>query len=926
MRRQTSAAAVLALFAAPALVFAQLVSGTITGTVSDNSGAILPGATVTLASDRLMGGTQTTVTNDRGEYRFENLPPGAYDVRVELTGFKSVANTGIRIAAGFVATINATLQVGQLEETISVSGESPVVDTKSNVQQTVMNQELLEGVPTGRDVWSVGKLIPGVAVATYDVGGTQGMQQSGMSAHGSRSDDKTFAIDGLAVNWPGAGGGSTMVYYDQGMFEEVNYQTSAIPAEVAIGGIYMNMVTKAGGNQWRADARYYWADKDTQASNFQDVSERFGFPGGNPITSQYDFNTTAAGPVLKDRIWLFTSIRRWKVDKELLSVKNSNGTNAIDDNLIWNASGKLTTALDANQKISVVYNYNQKNRYHRRDTPPDFVDDSASYLQLQPGYTAQVKYTTILRGSSVFESTFGGVKGVWPLHYQPNVGPDDIRVEDDIRSTAANAAQRWYENPNYRLQFDNIVSHTRSGWGGSHTFKGGVQFTRQFFQEVNRVNGDLHLISSDGVPSRVRAYNSPVDAKSYIHQLGFFGQDSWTIGRTLTINAGLRVDRATGWIPEQVSPAGRWVPERRLEKTTVYKQWMPVWRTGVVYDVFANGRTAIKGNYSRYGHQVGIDIVTNVHPFSLSSANIAWTDRNQNGRADDGELGAFEGFTGGASTRYTNPNGPDWGYSDEITAGVEHQVLRDIRVGVMYYHRTNRKLIGTRNLAAPPEAYTAATVPGPLGQPITFYNLRPEFVGKQQNVRDNIDLLDQDYDGVEVTAAKRLSDRWQMLLGFTAGRNEGGIALGDFNDPTNLINQQGVVGTDATYSLKLSGTYIIPVVDVNVSGSVIRNTGYALHPQFQVNRGLFPGLTVSSKNVRVKPRGEDRLPSVAMIDLRFSRAFRFGQTSIEPQMDIFNLTNADTIVGQVDTFGSRYGVPTEILAPRLLRVGVVMKF
>ena len=146
-----------------------------------------------------------------------------------------------------------------MQETITVAGESPTVDVKSNLQQTVMNQAILEGVPTGRDPWSLAKIIPGVQVNTYDVGGTQAMQQSTLRVHGSRDDDKNFAIDGTTVNWPGGGGGATMLYYDQGMFEEINYQTSAIPAEVMTGGIYLNMVTKSGSNRWRGDMKTFYA-------------------------------------------------------------------------------------------------------------------------------------------------------------------------------------------------------------------------------------------------------------------------------------------------------------------------------------------------------------------------------------------------------------------------------------------------------------------------------------------------------------------------------------------------------------------------------------------------------------------------------------------------------------------------------------------
>jgi len=222
---------------AAATADAQVQTGSITGIVTDSSSAILPGATVSLSGERLIGGLQTQTTDVSGAYRFDRLPPGAYHLKFELQGFRSMERDDIRVNASFVATVNAKLEVGNVSETITVTGESPTIDTKSNVQQTVLTQDILEGVPSGRDPWSVGKLVAGLAVSTYDVGGTQSYQQSSFSAHGSSTADVSFNIDGATVNWPGGGGGSTMLYYDQGMFEEINYMTSAIPAEVMAGGV-----------------------------------------------------------------------------------------------------------------------------------------------------------------------------------------------------------------------------------------------------------------------------------------------------------------------------------------------------------------------------------------------------------------------------------------------------------------------------------------------------------------------------------------------------------------------------------------------------------------------------------------------------------------------------------------------------------------
>lgn len=914
----------------------QVTTGAIQGTVSDNTGAVLPGVQVVLGGERLIGGPRTRTSDARGGYQFEGLPPGAYDLSYQVQGFKAVERKGIRVDATFVATVNVRLELGQMEDKVTVVGESPVVDTKSNVQQTVMSQDLLEGIPTGRDPWSVAKIIPGLQVSTYDVGGTQGMQQSNISSHGSNTDDKVFAIDGLTVNWPGGGGGSTMVYYDQGMFEQVNFQTSAIPAEVSIGGVYMNMVVKEGGNRWRGDLRGYYADEWLQAENHRTAElQRFNFAGGNPVTGQYDVGATIGGPLKRDELWLFAAYRDWKVDKQTLGARNPDGSFAIDDNRIRNWSAKLTWQASQNHKLAYSYNIDNKQRFHRRDTPPAFVEDKASYIQDQWGWSTQGKYTAILGSRTVFESGLGYMYGVFPLHYQDDVRDTDIRIEDAVRNTASGAAQRHYDNPNSRLQFDNGVSYTTPGFGGQHQLKLGVQFARQFFEERNRVNGDLHILFNDGVPNAVRIYNTPTKAVSRIRQLGFYAQDSWTIGGRLTLNLGGRLDLAKGWIPDQDVPAGRFIAARRLERRDVVDQSLLSWRTGFVWDVDGSGRTAVKGNYSRYGNQVGINRVTQIHPFTLANGTRSWTDRNGDRIPQDDELGTFTGFAGVAN-RYADADGPAWPYSDELTLGVERQLFRDLRAGVMYYHRTNRRQVGFRNAAIPTSAYSQQNVAVPAGAQgpggsVAFYNLSPAFFGAAFNdlVYDNQDLLDTEYDGVEVTLIKRMSGRWQLLGGATFGKNRGGLYNTlDLNDPNNLLNfQQGIVGNDSAYSLKLAGSYVIPWAEVNLSGSVLRNQGYPFQSQYTVTRTAFPQLTRASQLVRLSERGDERYRDVTLVDLRLSRSFAIGGgRRLTPQLEVFNLSNASTIVGTTVNVGSTYLRPTEILAPRIFRLGATFEF
>ena len=940
------------LLLAAANARAQVQTGSIVGVATDASSAVMPGVTVSLSGERLIGGVQTQVTDSGGAYRFDRLPPGSYSVKFELQGFKTVTRDAIQISAAFVATVNAKLEVGSVSETITVTGESPTVDTRSNLQQTVMTQAVLEGVPSGRDPWSVAKIIPGVQVSTYDVGGTQSFQQSSLSAHGSSTNDVSYNIDGATVNWPGGGGGATMIYYDQGMFEEVNYMTSAIPAEVMAGGVSINMVTKDAGNKWRGNFRYNYTngclDPQNPTPGCLESDNLSGAPGlllGNPTQSGYDLNFDGGGALIKDRLWVNGSVRRWIINK-LVNAKNDDGTQAIDDNTLRNYSGKGVFSLNSQQKMSVSYNWDNKTRGHRRDTPPTLVPDIASLVQDNPGASTQAKYTGI-HNKMVFESSFSIMAGETDYSYQPNTPATAVRVVDLPADKAFNAAQRSEQQPNSRIQFDNVLSYNKSSWGGDHLFKGGVQFARLYFDDAYQVLNNMFLNYSNGVPTNVQEWNTPTEAVNVDKVIGFFGQDSWSVGRNLTLNLGVRFDHNVGTLPAQSTSGGPFIAARTLDESSPIKQNLFVWRTGASYDPFADGKTAVKASYSRYGLQVGIDRVLNVNPFQSASQTCPWTDPNGDGIAQANEFGT--GCSGFPSTtiRYAGANGPRWPYSDEITAGVEREIIKDMRVGVMYYHRTNRDQVGTRNTAAPASAYAPFTVNVPNGPngaaTATVYNLLPAFNGLQANIVDNDPYLDTTYNGVEFTAQKRLSQRWQMTTGMTIGKNTGGLNAGalssgqqltgnnsDLNDPNLTRYTNGIVGNDSLVAFRLSGSYRAPY-EINVAGSLVSNTGYPFVSTYSVTRAAAAAagvaLTRANQTIFLSQRGDERLPAVTLADLRISRSFRFANgRRIEPTFDIFNLTNASTITSLNAGVGTTYRIPTAIVSPRIMKVGFVVGF
>ncbi|MBY0496136.1 MAG: TonB-dependent receptor [Cyanobacteria bacterium] len=933
----------LAILLGTPLAHAQ-TTGSITGVVTDSSGAVLPGATITLTSDRLIGGPQTQVSDTSGAYRFDRLVPGVYLVKFELQGFRNVERPDVRISAAFVATINAKMEVGSVAETITVTGESPTVDVRSNLQQTVMNQEILEGIPTGRDPWSLAKLIPGVQVGTYDVGGTQSMQQSSMSAHGSNTSDVSYNIDGATVNWPGGGGGATMMYYDQGMFEEVNYMTSAIPAEIMAGGVSINMVTKDGGNQWKGNLRYNFSNDALQSSNWQDTVDyvRGINPAatflGNPTKKTYDMNFSGGGALVQNKVWVNGTIRKWVVNK-LVNARNADGSQALDDNNLKNYSGKVVAQLTTNNKLAASYLWNDKIRGHRRDSTTQIIPDIASVVQANPVQTTQAKYTGI-RGALVFESNFSVMDGETKYTYQPETAPDAIRYVDNVTGEVRNASTRQEFQPNSRHQFDNVMTFGKSGFGGEHLLKTGVQWARLYYSSDFSVMGDHYVEYNSGVPTQVRQFNTPVVSENIARVLGFFVQDSWSMNR-LTLNVGGRWDKYVGELPDQQRPGGRFIGPASFPGREVINQSKGVFRLGASYDMTGSGRTAVKASYSRYALQVGIDRVTSVNPLSSGSRTCPWSDPNGDGKFQESEINVAQcsSFSGGATTNFAP--GVRWPYSDEATAGVETQLPGAVRVGAMFYYRTNRDQLGDRNNAVPTSAYTQSniTIPnGPGGGPgttnlqpisVPIWNLPANLASADQTVRSNESHLNTDYKGIEFTATKRFTQKWQMQAGFTIGRNRGGLGGGDLNDPNTIRFPRGIIGNDSERALRISGSYELPY-QISLAGSMLANNGYPYVSTYSVTRAFAAtqgiALTRASQTIVLSERGTERLPNVTMIDLRLSRRFRFGSRSFQPTIDFFNVTNTDTRDNQNSAVGANYLLPTSILAPRIIRVGFSLNF
>ena len=329
----------------PAVSFAQ---SSIAGVVKDATGAVLPGVTVEAASPALIERTRTVVSDDQGQYKIVDLRPGVYAVTFTLQGFSTFKRDGITLQASTVATVNGEMKVGALEETVTVTGEAPLVDVQSSVQQQIVNRELLDNLPTGRQMWNVGATLPGIVASGQDVGGAAGIQQIRITAHGSDAFQTVTQVDGMELNTMGANG-SAVPYFNDGMAQEMTFQTSAMGAETSTGGVRVNIIPKEGGNEFRGDTFFGTIpNRHFSSSNLDDNIRQRGLTTQPTVLVTRELNQSLGGPVAKDKLWFFTSYRYLLSNNSVAGAFYADGRQAVDDNTLKQGLGRATWRANAN--------------------------------------------------------------------------------------------------------------------------------------------------------------------------------------------------------------------------------------------------------------------------------------------------------------------------------------------------------------------------------------------------------------------------------------------------------------------------------------------------------------------------------------------------------------------------------------------------
>jgi hypothetical protein len=948
MNRARQWIAAIALMAAAALpVAAQVQTGSILVRVTDQQGGAVPGVTVTLTSPVLVAGTMTGVTDTGGVNRFPSLQPGTYSVKLELQGFRTVIRENVIVVVGQTVPLDMNLSVATVAETVTVTGTSPVVDTTTANTSVNLGEQLLQTTPGGRDIWSLVEYkVPSLLITRPDVGGTSGGLQGVFNARGTPSSQNSSYLNGINVGDPAAIGAAGF-YYDFDAFEDIQVSTGAHDISVPTGGVFLNMVTKSGGENWRGRATFAWLGDATQTQNIDSELLRYGFrPETNSVDFTSDVNFSAGGPVLARKLRIFTSFRDWRVH---VNVPAAFSTLVLDSTDITSGLINANYQLNDANRLTGLYSRQYYKKPHR------FLAGSAGLVEDSTSNEDDVfDIYQVLLNSVVTQKFFIDARvGLNRIFFPTYLNGSDQTLLDTatgIRTrNFTTGTERWRD----RYQMNTTGQYyLDEALGGRHEFKFGVDYSHMPVENrVSRFDDvELTYSSSANRSQNVTLFGTPFYSKTALDVLALYAQDSVSWQR-LTVTAGLRWEHVNGYLPEQSSPDSRFFPnlQRTWPKVDDVMDWKTIGpRISAAYDLFGNGRTGLKIAAGRYYYMVaaGGGILDTINPNGNYSENYGWNDLNGDLRFQPGEqtgnpvISRVDTSTVSVDPDYRRP------YTDEFTGGVDHELFPSLRLSVIGTHRLERDVLATSNPLNPYDTFlTTRPDTGRDGVAGTaddgtfqFYNRTVAGVNRTHFTNDP--TFRQTYNGIEISGTKRMSNRWQMLMGYTYSQSrQRGLSVS--TNPNNFINSEGpVTGSlgDRPHQFKITGTYILPWYDIGFGANLNSQSGSL------ITRTINTAQTVGGNtSVNVEPLGSYRLPTRTSADLRFFKTTHFGTRSLDVSVDVHNLSNTNTywdarsLSGTInlrqngDPNGTintvpQFGSPSQVYGPRNIRFNVAFRF
>jgi hypothetical protein len=904
-------------------------TGTIQGRVTDSQGAVLPGVTITATSPALIQ-PQTTTTTENGSYRFPAVPPGTFDLTYELSGFNTLKRSGIQISLGFTANVNVELALATLQETVTVSGASPVIDTSATRVVQNFKLEQLQSIPNGRDMWALLAVTPAVQMSRIDVGGNRAGTQTGYTAYGLGGQVRVL-IEGINTT---EGTGGAGFYFDYSSLEEVFMGTSGQSAEMPNPGVQSQFIAKSGGNQFSGEGYIDWYNNSLQGSNIPDaVIARGVRPHSNEIDRYYDGAINVGGPIKKDKIWWFGTYR---TQFNAVAEPRFNFNQTFDTKL-WNPVAKVTYQANQKHKLIAYYQWGQKVQPNRilqtavYDTPgPTSRQDSGSWVW-------KGEWNGTLSDKLYVEGRVGSFGYYFPL--LPN--SDEQYFWRDTGTLQILGADRNWQTDRERNQYTAAATYFLDSAAGSHTLKAGAELLNELgwvgFQQG--VGGNIQHLYTNGVANQL-VFHLPTatsvgklkDGKkgnltsvSALDVLAFFVNDTWNVGR-MTVNAGARYDRYSSFLPEQkqlgatVGPIS--VPALTFPETKMFTWNLFAPRVGVIYDLSGDGRMVLKANYGFFWHNPGVGLGGDANPNTAGkSATYRWTDINGDRRWQPGEEGAqLSAALAGSLRLDPNIKAP---YSHEVSTWLERQLSETIGLRGGFVYKTEDDLTATyqpfRGLNAYTTPYTFVDI-GVDGRAGTADDRNLTFLGLPSanaanfpttSVVQNVPQYSR-AKNVELSINKRYGNRWSASLGGAY------TWLTDFpNGYPQNPNQPGV--EDRTlWNLKATGSYDAPW-GIRVSPVLRHQSGgnYARTLAITAPAGL-----IATGTAYAEPMNANREDNIWVFDVRAEKTVEIN-TRMRARLfvDVFNITNSSAAETISRATGTAYQRPSAILAPVTARLG-----
>jgi hypothetical protein len=936
----------------PVLVHGQSVaSGAIQGQVTDESAAALPGVTVTVTSPVLQVPQIVVTTEADGTYRVPDLPSGSYQIEYELAGFQKFVRSGVQLAVGFVAKIDVPLKIGAMQETVQVSGASPVVDVATTATSTNFNNEVLQSVPRGRAIWDVLAMAPGVTVAAApDVGDSSMSHRSNITNYGGSGQPK-LAIEGVNVQTLNDRSGA--YYMDYANFDEVQVKAAGNDAEMSTGGLNFLAVIKSGGNQFHGTYHGAFQDQSMQSNNIDAVLTGQGVQNSAPLRHYYDASGDLGGRLIRDRLWFYGAAVRQELATQLLGFERGPGPDGAyltsDDEAadtltrLDNQTLKLSLQLAPKYKLLGVYQRGIKYL-------PDGAQDGSRFRPFEA--TTNYHFRSLvskaeLQGTPTDRLLFNVVGGYFGYVADYTAQSDDPgnpsrqELETTLFTGPTNSASR---RPVWRYQSEGSLTYfARQTRTGKHDLKAGYSayFEGTGTSYLNKNSGNYLLTFDHGAASQITTYNYPVDPVSKMRTFGLYIKDAWAIGPRLTANIGLRWDRYHSFVPSQVKQQGVFGTAGTFDKVDVLTWNRAVPRVGLAWDIAGSGRTVVKATYGLFNYSMGAPFASAYNQNALTSTTYRWRDLNGNRDYDAGEVDLDTNGTDfisvtGASNNLLNPDLRQ-PLTTEATVSLERELLPNVALRGTYVYKKEDSLYRQINVLRPLDAYTLPiprTDPGPDGAlgtsddggTVTLYDYDAayrgsRFVGNQYQNSQN----DDTYNSIEASVTRRTTRRWGLITSIGATKNHRWLT----SPASTPADEAYPVDNTWTRFGRISGSYQLPH-DVQLGLLFQSQSGTPGQRTFVFRQRDNSGpalVQLTTITMRLDEFGAQEGPAVNTMNLRLSKGFRVSATSkLGLEVNLYNVLNANAATATNYVSGPTYGYVTEILPPRIVRVGLKFDF